>query len=253
MVDLNSKLNSSMAAGPYQIRPIAFVESCYRQKFGIPRQPGLSPSSLETIRFIHPFDRPEAVIGLEQTSHIWVQFIFHATEYSEGTVKVRPPRLGGNKELGVFATRSPHRPNALGLSVVKLEEINLESGVQLMVRGGDFLSGTPVVDVKPYVPYADAIEGAQHGFAQQQPRWIEVGFSDLADSQICEYQKKLTAEGVGVDLREMVGEMLRQDPRPAYQRNNPTRMYATHIFDFNLRWRYIEKGGVETLLVHDLN
>ena len=241
----------------FEIQPLAIVESCFQQKFAIPRQSGLSPASREVIRFLPPFDRAEGVQGLESSSHIWVQFVFHAVKPEFHKLSIRPPRLGGNQNMGVFATRSPYRPNRLGLSVVKLEQINLSPRVELIVSGGDFLDGTPVVDIKPYIPYADRVEQAQHGFAQQPPQWIGVRFSEKASRQIQDCMEDDRNRERYAEIKQLIVEILRQDPRPAYQgddyqQHNPERMYGTRLWDFDLRWRYCRESGAEFILVEEL-
>ncbi len=152
-----------------QIEPVGVIESCFKEKFGIPRQPGLVEAACASLRLLPPYDRAEAVRGLEGFSHVWLIFGFHATAAQGWRPTVRPPRLGGNARLGVFATRSTFRPNPLGLSVVRLLDIDTRRGVQLQLAGGDLLNGTPVYDIKPYLPYADALSEAVGGFAPDGP------------------------------------------------------------------------------------
>jgi len=228
----------------FKLSTIAVVESCYKQKFGIPRQPGLVPSGKGVIRFLPEFAKPEAVEGLEQSSHIWVHFIFHGiTAVKQGNAvgqpkawrqRVRPPRLGGNKKIGVFATRSTHRPNPLGCSVVRLDSIDVSDGVVLHVSGIDFLNGTPVLDIKPYVPYADIIPGATNELAGEPPVHIKVRFSVQAVQQVDKFQPS-----GDIDLKKLIVEILQQDPRPAYQQEDG-RIYATKLLNFDLSWHYIK-------------
>lgn len=224
---------------PLQISTIALVESCYKQKFGIPRQPGLVPGARGVIRFLPEFAVPEAFDGLEQSSHIWVQFIFHGIAglgSGSWSPRVRPPRLGGNKKAGVFATRSTYRPNSLGLSVVRLDEIDTSNGVALHVSGIDFLEGTPVVDIKPYIPYADMITEARNHLAEEPPEYLKVRFSALAEQQISCLQPCGERE-----LKQLIIGTLQQDPRPAYQREDD-RVYGTKLLGFDLNWRYLTAG-----------
>jgi len=145
-----------------EVTPIGFVQSCFKEKFATPRQPGLADAAKGVIELIPPFNLPESVEGLEDCSHIWLQFVFHECMNQGWKPKVRPPRLGGNKKMGVFATRATHRPNALGLSVVKLDGIECtDDQVRLHISGLDLIDGTPILDIKPYIPYSDAIENAQ--------------------------------------------------------------------------------------------
>ncbi len=141
---------------PLEINPIGVVHSCYTEKFGIPRQPGLVDKARATIELFSPYNRAEMVRKLESFSHIWVHFLFHDAVAEGWRPTVRPPGLGGQKRVGVFASRSPHRPNHLGISAVKLIGIKrVGQRLLLEVGGGDFLHGSPVFDLKPYIPYSD--------------------------------------------------------------------------------------------------
>ena len=160
---------------------IGTIDSPYKEKFAIPRQPGIVTAAQGQLRLTGTANNAELVRGLEQFSHIWLLFVFHGTQAQGWKPLVRPPRLGGNKKLGVLATRSTFRPNPIGMSVVKLDRIEQQnlahnkSQVTLHISGLDLLDGTPIIDIKPYVPYADIIEGAEGGYAQEQPidslRW----------------------------------------------------------------------------------
>lgn len=190
----------------------------------MPRQPALAPSALACLELLPPYNQPDAVQGLEQVSHVWLQFIFHQSPLSKSP-KVRPPRLGGNQRVGVFASRSPVRPNALGLSVVRLERIEADAGaVRLWLSGVDLVDGTPVVDIKPYLPYVDAVADAHNRLAPAAPAAVPVAIpAHLAiDSAVA----------------QLIREVLAQDPRPAYQQPEPERVYGMHLLDFNLQWRY---------------
>lgn len=146
----------------HSVSPIGYIRSCFMEKFAIPRQPLLAPAARGTLELLPPFDQVEALEGLEQVSHVWLLFLFHQALEDKPRLKVRPPRLGGNRSLGVFATRATHRPNGIGQSVVRLE--GFEAG-RLWLSGIDLLDGTPVLDIKPYVPYADAVADARNGIA----------------------------------------------------------------------------------------
>ncbi len=223
---------------PYQVEPIGVIRSCFTGKFGIPRQPGLVPAAKATLTLLPPYNRPETVLGLHrdgvpQVSHLWLQFLFHDNLTSSWQATVRPPRLGGNKRMGVFATRSPLRPNSLGLSVVRLEKIELKRGVSLHVSGVDLLDGTPVLDIKPYAPYVDSISDAFNVLADKAPRTINVCFNDQT-RQFCDVYSSRTGE----DLRQLISEILQQDPRPRYQRPDPDRRYGMRLYDLDVRWHY---------------
>ena len=200
-------------SGAYGFTPIGVVHSCFKEKFGIPRQPGLVPEAKATLEILAPFNRCEAIGGLDGFSHIWVIFVFHAVMRDQWRPTVRPPRLGGNQRVGVFASRSPFRPNPVGLSLVKLETIECDGErCLLQLSGADILDGTPVMDIKPYLPYAEALPEAEGGYASGYPEHsISVSFSTLAESQCAEL------EGKGQPgLRRLIEQVLSQDPRPAY-------------------------------------
>lgn len=216
------------------LKTIGIVHSCFKEKFGIPRQPGLATEARGTIELLPPFNHAEAVAGLADTSHIWLQFLFHQSPGGEDKLTVRPPRLGGNKRLGVFATRAPVRPNPLGLSVVKLDRIVCEKGVVLEVSGIDVLDGTPVVDIKPYVPYVDRLDNAVNQFAEHAPECLHVTWSSGALAQCVDWQTQYSG-----NLKMLVQQVLEQDPRPQFHQFDTTRIYGMRLLDFNLRWRYV--------------
>lgn len=208
---------------------IGTIESCYPDKFGIPRQPGLAPSATATLRLNAPFDHPDCVRGLEQFSHLWISFIFHQSP-ERWTPLIRPPRLGGNTRIGVFASRSTHRPNRLGLSLVELAGIEYTPRPVLILRGHDLVNATPVVDIKPYLPWADSAEDARAGFAPAPPTLLEVRLSD-------DCQGTLAKRSDGADLAALICEVLSQDPRPAYRRHKPDeRSYGVRLHDLDVRF-----------------
>ncbi len=210
------------------ISPIATLYSPYEDKFGVPRQPGLAPSVVSTIQFEGDCNRPEAVKGLEGFSHLWLIFGFHQVNQDQWSPTVRPPRLGGNQRVGVFASRSPFRPNGLGLSVVKLESVDIEHGqVSLRVTGADLVDGTPIFDIKPYIPFVDAIANAQGGFVSGPPPQLRVHFSDLAAQQL---------QDSSPELRQQLIEILAQDPRPAYQ-DDASRIHGIRFAGHNVRFQ----------------
>lgn len=213
---------------------IGIIHSCFKEKFGIPRQPGLAPLATAELELLPPYNDPSALDGLEGASHIWVQFVFHANSRNEWKPKVKPPRLGGNKSLGVFATRSPTRPAPIGLSVVKLERIVARDGkLLLQLSGIDLLDGTPVLDIKPYVPYVDLVPEATNRFAGTRPELIAVEFSAETAAFCAEYRLK-----THIDLASLVRQILQQDPRPQYQQPEPERIYGMNLLDLNVQWRY---------------
>ncbi|MCC5854880.1 MAG: tRNA (N6-threonylcarbamoyladenosine(37)-N6)-methyltransferase TrmO [Idiomarina sp.] len=222
-----------MQSESYQLEPIGYIESPYKQKFAIPRQPGLVKSAKGSIRMLSPFDHPDCFRGIEAFSHLWLNFRFHETAKQGWKALVRPPRLGGNERKGVFATRSTFRPNAMGLSVVKFLGIEqCGNALRIQVSGLDLLDGTPVLDIKPYLPYADAVPDALGGFADDAPTTgMDIEFSPEAESN-------LSRAADYPELRQLIIEVLSQDPRPAYQRGPVSdRTYGMHLYHFNIKWR----------------
>ena len=199
-----------------EFRVIAHIENDYKEKFGIPRQSGLVESLISRIVFEPEYRNSDAFRGIEGYSHLWLLWHFsEADRGKEWSPTVRPPRLGGNKRVGVFATRSPFRPNSVGMSSVKLErfEVDRVLGPVLYVSGADLLSGTPIFDVKPYLAYVDSHPEARDGFALNQKE----GILDV------EFPEELLLQ-IPTEKREGLRELLSQDPRPQYQ-NDPERVY----------------------------
>lgn len=195
---------------------IAKIKSDFDTKFGVPRQSGLVPGLKSCIRFEPEFRNADALRGLEGFSHLWIAWIFSENIRETWSPTVRPPRLGGNKRLGVFATRSSFRPNPLALSCVKIEEIRLDGdeGPEIVVSGADLMNGTPIVDIKPYIPYTDAHPEAIGGFTDS------VFKNRLHVNAPAEILNKLKFE-----KRDALVAVLEQDPRPAYQ-DDPERIYG---------------------------
>jgi tRNA-Thr(GGU) m(6)t(6)A37 methyltransferase TsaA len=225
----------------YSVAPIGFMRSCFKEKFAIPRQPQLAPAARGVLELIAPFDQGDAVQGLEQVSHVWLLFLFHQALEATPRLKVRPPRLGGNQSMGVFATRATHRPNGIGQSVVKLDKV--EPG-RLWLSGIDLLDGTPVLDIKPYVPYADVIADARNSMAAAAPELIPVQWADEALIQAQEHALRLDEP-----LTELIEQCLAQDPRPAYQTPTPERVYGAQFWDLDVRWHYPQTGLIRVLEV----
>jgi tRNA-Thr(GGU) m(6)t(6)A37 methyltransferase TsaA len=225
----------------YNVSPVGFMRSCFKEKFAIPRQPQLAPAARGVLELVAPFDHADAVQGLEQVSHVWLLFLFHQTLEEKPRLKVRPPRLGGNQSMGVFATRATHRPNGIGQSVVKLDKV--EPG-RLWVSGIDLLDGTPVLDIKPYVPYADSVEDALNTIASAAPMLIPVQWEGSALLQAREHAQRL-----GEPLVELIEQCLAQDPRPAYQMPTSARRYGTQLWDLDVRWHYPQNGLIRVLEV----
>jgi tRNA (adenine37-N6)-methyltransferase len=228
---------------------IAIIHSCFKEKFGIPRQPGLAPLATAQLEFLPPYDNPAAVAGLEGCSHIWLQFVFHANSRNEAwKPKVKPPRLGGNKSIGVFATRSPNRPAPIGLSVIKLESIEQKKGKLLLnLSGVDLLDGTPVLDIKPYIPYVDKVCDAINEFAPAAPIFMRVTLS-LEQQLFCSVFQQQT----GTNLAELITQILQQDPRPQYQTPTADKIYGMKLLNLDLRWRYVIAAESCHIYVHSI-
>ena len=205
---------------------IARIKSDFREKFGIPRQSGLVQNLRSTIRFEPEFRNADALRGLEGFSHLWIMWIFSENIRSTWSPTVRPPRLGGNKRLGVFATRSSFRPNPVALSCVKIENINLDGpeGPEIVVSGADLMDGTPIVDIKPYLPYTDAHPEAIGGFA------------DAVKQNKVHVKNPEALAKLSEDKRTALIEVLEQDPRPAYQ-NDPERVYGFNFAEFEVKFK----------------
>ncbi|EHD20321.1 MULTISPECIES: tRNA (N6-threonylcarbamoyladenosine(37)-N6)-methyltransferase TrmO [Brenneria] len=219
---------------PFVFNQIGIIRSPYKEKFAIPRQPGLIEDGGGELRLLSPCNQAECVRGLADFSHIWILFVFHQTMEGGWRPTVRPPRLGGNARMGVFATRSTFRPNPVGMSLVELKTIRTEGdSVTLELGSLDLVDGTPVIDIKPYLPFAESRPQARAGFAQLAPE-AEMGvtFSPLAQKQIAGYQKKYP------NLQRFITQVLAQDPRPAYRQGEDSpREYAVLLLEFNVRWR----------------
>ena len=217
----------------YPLDPIAVINSPFREKFATPRQSGLTPSVTATIVFQPGYGVPETIRGLEGFSHLWLLFLFHRNWQQGWQPTVRPPRLGGNRRVGVYASRSPFRPNPVGLSAVKLLGIDQVKGeVRLRVQGADLIDGTPILDIKPYIPYSDSLTQAQGGFADQRPeQTLAVEFSAAAALFLQQHHAREP------DLERQIREVLSQDPRPAYRRHSAEQQeYGMRFADYNIRW-----------------
>lgn len=210
-----------------EITPIAYIKSDFPEKFGIPRQSGLVEELTATVVFQPPYRVPDALRGLEGFSHLWLIWEFSQARREGWSPTVRPPRLGGNKRLGVFATRSPFRPNPLGLSCVRLLEVrqDREQGTVLVVSGADLLDGTPIYDIKPYLPYADCKPEAVGGFAAR-PKGADLAV-DCSPALL---------DRVPEDKRAALLAVLAQDPRPQYQ-DDPERVYGMAFAGLEVKFR----------------
>ena len=210
----------------YTMRPIARIHTVFQEKFGIPRQSGLADTTAEIV-FLPEFSHPEAVRGLDMFSHIWLVWCFSEHTAAGWHATVRPPRMGGNRRMGVFATRSPFRPNPIGLSCVTLTAVEQVpgKGPVLRVRGADLMDGTPILDIKPYLPYTDSHPAASAGeFEMLRDPVLTVDIPE---------ELRLT---LGPETENVIREVLQSDPRPSYQ-NDPDRLYGIRLADREVRFR----------------
>lgn len=226
---------------PYTLKTIAHIQSGFPEKFGIPRQSGLVESLKATLIFEPAYRNPDALRGLEDYSHIWLIWGFSESIREQWSPTVRPPRLGGNQRMGVFATRSPYRPNPVGLSCVRLDGISISSeyGPMLHIAGADLLDGTPVFDIKPYLPYADSHPEAEGGFGSRHS-----GYSLKVDCP------PACRELIPEQYRAALLEILAQDPRPSYQ-DDPLRIYGMKYAGMNVRF-YVENDVLHICAVERL-
>lgn len=223
----------------FTFEQIGVIRSPWKEKFAVPRQPGLIEDGGGELHLLPPYNQQEAVRGLEAFSHLWLLFVFHQTMAGGWRPTVRPPRLGGNARMGVFATRSTFRPNPIGMSLVELKGVRCHKGqVALELGSLDLVDGTPIVDIKPYLPFAEALPQARAGFAQSAPpAAMPVRFSALAQQQLADHQQSYP------QLARFIAQVLAQDPRPAYRKGEePDREYAVWLLDFNVRWRVTAQG-----------
>ena len=211
----------------YNFKVIARIKSDFPEKFGIPRQSGLVPSLRAAIKFEPQFRNADALRGLEGFSHLWLIWIFSENVRDTWHPTVRPPRLGGNTRLGVFATRSSFRPNPIAMSCVKIEEVRLDGpeGPEIIVSGADLMDGTPIIDIKPYLPYADSVPDAKGGFAATVDKnYLTVEIPD-------DILQKIAPE-----KKDALREILVQDPRPHYQ-DDPERIYGLAFAGKNIKFK----------------
>ena len=204
-----------------------------------PRQPGLGQGGGGELHLLAPYNQPGAVRGLEDLSHLWLLLVFQQTMAGGWRPTVRPPRLGGNARIGVFATRSTFRPNPIGMSLVELKGIRIEKQQVILQLGSlDLVDGTPVVDIKPYLPFAESLPDARASYAQQAPQAdIAVYFTDEIARQMLSLEQRYP------HLSTFIRDVLAQDPRPAYRKEEESgKTYAVWLLDFNVRWRVTDRG-----------
>lgn len=235
----------SAPANSFLMTPIGFIENgCYPDKFGVPRQPKLAPHSYAILRLNPPYDHPDSIRGLEDFSHVWVTFVFHQSP-DKWTPLIRPPRLGGNAKVGVFGSRSTHRPNRLGLSLVEIVKIETDKGIKLHLKGHDLVNGTPVLDIKPYIPWGDLAENARAGFAPAPPEQLPVRFMPEAEEVLKKRKDRK-------ELEPLIREVMSQDPRPAYKSEDADRRFGVYLDDLDVRFRVIEEDGKKVVNVVEI-
>lgn len=224
----------------YSLETLGYIHSPFKQKFAIPRQPGLA-NAKGYIEFVSPFNNENMLDGTEGYSHLWLLFVFHKNIEKGWKARVKAPRLGGNATTGVFATRATHRPNSIGMSVVKnLGVEKTPTGTILRVSGVDLVDQTPIVDIKPYIPYADCVKEATAEITQK----ASIPSLPVTYSQVAAAQLKVHASHYP-DLAELVENILAQDPRPAYRHSlsHDPRIYKVALYNLDVCWR-VEGGGV---------
>ena len=227
-----------------QINPIGTIQTCFTEKFGVPRQSLMVNEARGLIKFNPECSHPDTVLHLEEFSHLWVVYLFHKNQNTNHPEKwtntIQPPRIDAPKKVGVYASRSPHRPNPIGLSVVKLEKINIiNDEVQIEVSGVDILDGSPVLDIKPYVPYADSIPGATNGWIKNEITRYQVQFSEEAEMVLS-----------GTPHKKLISEILEWDPRPRSQREQTPmeavssigKKFAFRFMDYDIHWTITENS-----------
>jgi len=275
----------------YQAPIIGYHRAPLSQKFGAPRQPNLVALT-SVIEVLAPYDTPAAFDGLDKFSHIWVSWQFHHNyryknnneTSSDFRAQVRPPRLGGNQKIGVFASRSMYRPSGLGLSVVKLEQVKIVQGrVLLIIKGADMIDGTPIIDIKPYVAYSDALIQAESGFAPTAPELLTVTVTDAANEQfmmlvsagkpsnahsdtsnndtsindantglnnatVVSTIHHIQSQLIGSDM-SIIKELIAQDPRPAYRRTEIATPFVMRYKSVDVSFQLIESGQLQIIAV----
>jgi tRNA-Thr(GGU) m(6)t(6)A37 methyltransferase TsaA len=227
----------------FTFKPIGYLKSCYPDKFGVPRQSGLVKKAYSELTISAEYQPEISLQGIDGYSHIWLQFLFHLNSAARFHAKVHPPRLEG-KTMGLFATRSPHRPNPIGLSLVELISVKKDT---LVLAGADMVDGTPVLDVKPYLPHIESQPGARGGWAQSvDHNDIRVDFSVVAMQKLQSWSDRIQRS----ELKEVIEEILRQDPRPVIYRGFETQespyrnKHAFRLYDGDIHFEFTSKSNV---------
>lgn len=246
-------MQQSEAGSSHYYPPIGVIKTCFTEKFGVPRQSLMVPEARGILKLNPDPQFAEALNQLETFSHLWLVFAFHLAEGKPWRARIEPPRTDGPRTVGVFASRSPHRPNPIGMSVVKLDRIDLKAagGIELHVSGVDLLDGTPVLDIKPYVPYADIVADANAGWAKQELTQYKVEHSAAC---LAFFESEQAAQFP--HLKKLLEEILSWDPRPRSQREampiedpqNDGKIFRFRILGFDVEWR-IQEGRIQTLQI----
>ena len=249
MIDSKPKIGLNhglIGAHQMNFEPVGIIRSDFKEKFGVPRQSLMISEARAIVKLNSETGYREALNHLETFSHIWIIFVFHQANDREWTPTIRPPRIGGPNRVGVFASRSPHRPNPIGMSAVKLDRIDFEAkgGIEIHISGIDLLDETPVLDIKPYIPYADSILEANSGWAEGEIPKFPVTYSADSLAMI----EKFTPEYPR--LKELLTQTLEYDPRPTSQRasmpiensSNESREFRFRIFKLDVHWKIINSG-----------
>jgi len=237
-----------------EIKPIGVVHTCFTEKFGVPRQSLMVKEARGVIKFDHEFS-PETVLHLDGFSHLWVVYLFHKGQNENHLEKwnntIQPPRIDAPKKVGVFASRSPHRPNPIGMSVVKLEKIirDAKGGIEIEISGVDILDGSPLLDVKPYIPYADIVADSTSGWITNEIARYPVGFAEEAEAS-------LTDE----TMRKLIVGILEWDPRPRSQREhspmeNPTsvgKRFAFRLMNHDIHWVIDDRASMRVVEIRKI-
>lgn len=219
----------------FTLAPLGHIHSCFTSKFGIPRQPGLCRHARGHIALLAPFDTEEAFRGLDDFSHVWVTFLFHQTPEGPFRPLIRPPRKGGNYKQGVFASRSPFRPNRLGLSLLRHHGLFRQQGqLCLALSGLDLVTGTPVLDIKPHLPWCDAPADASARWAALPPEPVAVDFLPSTRAVLAALTPRYP------QLEALIRDLLGQDPRPAYKKTgHDPRIYGMRLYDIDVHWQSV--------------
>lgn len=230
----------------YTFDTIGIVHSCYKDKFAIPRQAGLVTASTASIELLPPYNDIEITRGLEDFSHIWLSFIFHKHVDKGWNTTVKPPRLDGKQRFGVFATRASFRPNPIGLSLVEMDSIEQKDGsLFIHVKGADLMDQTPIIDIKPYVPYSDSIPDAKGGFTDHiKEQKLQISFSQQAENDCQKAARKYP------QIKQFISQLLALDHR-AYYYKKIDKIYSTTVYDYDLKW-LIKGDQVEVVSLREV-